>query len=149
MTQKKLRQEVVAVLVKYLNEEKGKPDNFKRFGSKDDEWIPSDITDEVEFKQLGLDSLDMVELLMVFEDGLMDGDLYLDEKIFRTIPTFGSALKEIEKYVKRVESEKKEKAKRAKKLPKKKGNESKKQTGKQVRPRKKTGTSGTNGGPTS
>jgi acyl carrier protein len=147
MTQKKLRQEVVAVLVKYLNEEKGKPENFQRFGSKDDEWIPSDITDEVEFKQLGLDSLDMVELLMVFEDGLMDGDLYLDEKIFRTIPTFGNALKEIGKYVKRVESEKKEKATRAKKSPKKKSNKGEKQAGKKVRPRKKTGTSGTVGGP--
>ena len=139
MTQKQLREEVVGVLVNYLNDEKDKRGNRLFDG---DVWEASDITDDVEFKHLGLDSLDMVELLMVFEDNLLEGDLYLDEKIFRTVPTFGSAFKEIEKYVKRIESEKDKKEKGQPK--KKKPSSNKKQTSKPRRPRKKTGPTGEN-----
>jgi acyl carrier protein len=108
------------VLVVYLNQNKckkgkdGKP-------NQDLNWTAKDITNKTNYKtDLGLDSLDLVELLMAYEDGLMGGDLYLDEKAFGKIATFGESVKEIEKYVKKVEKVRKQKAAAEKAAAKKK-----------------------------
>jgi len=118
MDKKAIILKIKEVLVVYLNENKckrgkdGEPD-------PDLNWTVEDVTNETNYKtDLGLDSLDMVELLMTYEDGLMGGDLYLDEKAFGEIATFGESVKEIEKYVKKVEKVRKQKATAEKKTVK-------------------------------
>jgi acyl carrier protein len=83
MTKTKIRKDAKAMLIKELNLRHSRKKSGKSFTAKD-------IKVNTRFKEdLGLDSLDMVELLMVFEEELFGGELYLDESLFTKMPTFG------------------------------------------------------------
>ena len=118
-------QDTKDVLVKYLNENKNKEDGT--------DWTDKDVSLKTKFKEdLGLDSLDMVELLMTLEDELLGGDFYMDEKLFKEVKTVGQASKEIKNYVTKISEGKVDKYGTTKKTKKEiKGKPSKK-------PRKKS-----------
>lgn len=83
MTKAEIRKRAKEMLIKELNLRHARKKSGKTFTSRD-------IKVNTRFKEdLDLDSLDMVELLMVFEEELFGGDLYLDESMFTKMPTFG------------------------------------------------------------
>lgn len=87
MTKAEVRKQAKGLLVKELNERHARMKSGRVFTDKD-------IKAKTRFKEdLGLDSLDMVELLMVFEEELFGGSLYLDESMFTKMPTFGQVEK--------------------------------------------------------
>ena len=87
MTKPQIKKQAKELLVKELNEKHARMNSGRVFTTKD-------IKAKTRFKEdLGLDSLDMVELLMTFEEELFGGSLYLDESMFAKMPTFGQVEK--------------------------------------------------------
>jgi acyl carrier protein len=87
MKKAEIRKQAKELLIKELNERHSRKKSGTVFKLRD-------IKASTRFKEdLGLDSLDMVEMLMVFEENLFGGSLYLDESMFTKMPTFGEVEK--------------------------------------------------------